>query len=228
MSTSCRFRSVSQAAPRALSVFSALASFTTLGALTTLASLASPSTAVASSKDLPEGVLYSRLGAQGEYPPAYKVLRTTTLAARAIPGPLLPASGSCTLTEGSEVVFARPGVVDEVITQTYDLGRLESLVAQDLEIWDEAASQPTVWKIAKGDVVEELSYLAEGFCTLRFGNTVAEGACPSSLLEGYRVLAPLNTESWASLICQEGGKAWVPQSELDANKDLEGFFYNPY
>ena len=191
-------------------------------ALVTLSSLS------VSAETLPAGVVYSRHGGQSEYPAAFKALENLVITGRKQPGPGEVRDQSCKVKAGTKIILA---IHPNVVTQTYATGKFMAKKAFKHDVWNGEASVDI--EIAQGEMVENVSYLAEGACQLRIKDVIHEGSCFYLTDEdaNLEVKQELSTESWVMLKCAAGSAAntaWVRESQMESHKKMESFFYNPY
>ena len=75
--------------------------------------------------------------------------------------------------------------------------------------------------IRRGDIVEELGSIGEGFCTLRHGGVIFEAECLSISTMGTVPFTRVpgqqgGSEEWFQALCKEGKTAWILREDLKA------------
>lgn len=191
-----------------------------LSALLTL----SPAVALAAAN----GVVYERDGASSEYPPAFRVKKNVILKGTNIPELNPKRDVGCDFSKGQELVFVK---AEKTVTQTYQTAQLKLL--KDVQ-WDlftpRSPGNPQQVTLKKGTVVEDVSYLAEGFCDVRVNGKIYEATCFSNggQEDEFQKLRDLEQETFALFTCGAGWKAWFSEPMLSESSALESFFYNPY
>jgi hypothetical protein len=158
--------------------------------------------------------IFERLGSAGEYPTAYKADRAVTLKVRKAPTTQMIANQECRLRAGDKIGYAemqkttQPGVY---------------LAKQDLSF--EREGGPAI-SVQRGERVEELSYLAEGFCQIRVQGYILEDDCPGngggSSEQRYEMIKNLEQQSWYYVSCRNTN-GWVLSSELEQTSGLSTY-----
>lgn len=171
------------------------------------------------------GIVYERPGSASEYPPAFRTKVDVQISGTDLPGGRAKKSVACSLAKGAELIFAR----GETVTQTRRAGTYRAKQAISWELIDNNGSSQPI-EITKGQTVEDLSYLAEGFCDVRIGKTIGQASCfgngPDT--NQWEVLSNLDQESYIKVTCKSGKKAWFGEQYLKGHPKFEAFFYNPY
>ncbi len=151
----------------------------------------------------------------GEYPTGYELTANISLKGKAFPNNMLTDTVMCEMSKGQVI---HPW-------------------AQKTNFSYVAVSEITVYQILKdvsefeasfkaGDIVEELTYLSEGFCLYRkqgLMNTVdmscfGEGDARVKVIEKGNI----NQEVWFQATCKSGEKAWVSTEAFE--KQAAGSF----
>ena len=109
--------------------------------------------------------VYERLGTAGEYPIAYKTTQSLTVKLRKAPTSLLKADENCRLDAKTDIKHA-------TLQKTIKVGKYRYKQAQTVELGD-----GKLLKIAAGEIVEDMSYFAEGFCDVRVKGQILENSC---------------------------------------------------
>ena len=179
---------------------------------------------------LPKGVVFQREGSYLEYPSAFKILKPVTVKLAASPGPNEARTISCQLPKDKRIILAR---ATYVVTQTTQTGKLQALQEMDFsyDVWEgEGGSTKTV-RLQAGEVVEDLSYYAEGNCLFKVRDEQGEGSCLGNNLDPAKMkqISELKLESSVKIIsCINGTTGWLSESDMTKNPSFESFMYNPY
>ncbi len=142
----------------------------------------------------------------GEWPQGYRINSDTTVIGRNLPDIAEPTF-NCTLPKGS---FYDSSQGTELI---YKNKIIKYIAKKDVE-WE-------LLTIRRNEVVEELGYRAEGFCTLRHEGATFVEEClgnPGTGDASFDRVPGQNDESqkWFKASCKDGDKAWILCEELDA------------
>lgn len=162
----------------------------------------------------------------GEYPLNFRVTKNVTVPARSAPESAAVADQTCLLKRGAKI-----GPQQKFAADYYTRFTVENfLVKQDFIVEDHFSSTepPRQIQLKAGDVVQDVAYLAEGFCRIRTPKGLHESTCFGNLggpeAANFVSLNPaaegeVRFQEWFSLKC--GGKtSWV------LVQDLESLFEN--
>ncbi len=191
----------------------------------TLAVLVLVTSFTALAESLPKGVVYSRDGGQGEYPASFKALQEIQIKGRSLPGPKEKMDKKCVIAKDKKLYFAKD---DHVVTQTYITGKFQAKKQFEYSEWD-GTGDPKKVMIKKGEIVENISYLAEGSCQIRVRGKIKTNECFNLAGDDKNLvtISELKSDSWIGIAC-EGGLGWLSQEQLSKLKELKSFLYNPY
>lgn len=179
---------------------------------------------------LPSGVVFQREGPYLEYPAAYKTKSAVTVKLSANPGPNEAKTIDCQIPKDKRIIFARAKFV---VTQTTQTAKLQAKNEFDLQ-YDNYRVEPVKTEtvlLQKGEIVEDLSYYAEGNCVIKIRDVEADGSCLSndSDQSKFTQLSELKLESSVKIIsCLNGTTGWLSESQMESNSAFESFMYNPY
>jgi len=173
-----------------------------------------------------QGVVYEREGTATEYPPAFNVTQNVTVKGTLIPELNPKLNKDCSFARGSRIIFVR---AERTVTQTYQTGLYSVTSDRVWEIFNDKDVNPRQMTIKRDTTVEDVSYLAEGFCQVRIGGEIYDASCFGNGNEtGIRQIRELKQETFALLSCSNGGKAWFSGAMLKSSAAFEAFLYNPY
>lgn len=180
---------------------------------------------------LPKGVVFQRDGTYSEYPSAYKINKPIKLILSAKSGPFEARTIPCQLPAGKKIILVK---ATAVVTQTSQTGKLQAQVDMDLsfEDWNNEKGTTTV-QLKKGEVVEDLSYYAEGACLFKVQGKEYEGSClGNGGSYDEKMLKPISTLEVESSVkitsCINKTTGWISESDIEEYPQVEGFLYNPY
>ena len=182
------------------------------------------------SQTLPKGVVFQREGTYLEYPSAFKILKPVTVKLAASPGPNEARSILCQLPKDKRIILAR---ATSVVTQTTQTAKFQALAETDFsyDVWGTDGGSTQTVRLQPGEIVEDLSYYAEGNCLFKVRDQQGEGSCLGNNLDEAKMkqISELKLESSVKIIsCINGTSGWLSESDMAQNPNFESFMYNPY
>lgn len=144
----------------------------------------------------------------GEYPGGYELTADVTLKGKDFPNNSLTDTVSCQMSKGQVIhPWAQKTSFSYVAVSTIGI----------YQMLEDVSEFETSFK--KGDIVEELSYLSEGFCLYRKQGSMetVDMSCfgdddsrAKKIVEGN-----INQEMWFQATCKNGEKAWISTASFE-------------
>jgi hypothetical protein len=161
-----------------------------------------------------------RKGWLGEGIPKLKAKKDFSVKVRSAPTKLFDRDITCQLKKNQVINLAlTPGLVRTVSIGVYK-------AKKDLAVWISTPAAIKQLDVAKGSLVEHLSYGAEGWGQIRFNGKIYEAEVPfvdnNGKSEEYTLVRPEKFETFAFVKCANGNQGWL---EYDESSDaLREFF----
>lgn len=150
-----------------------------------------------------------------EYPSGYELTADVALKGKLVPREDLTNSIECSLVKG-QVIHPWAQKTNFNYMAVSEISLYEALV--DLEEYD--------GEFKKGDLIEELSYISEGFCLYRKLGTTStfEMMCFEYQKDKVQLLEAGgdSVELWFQASCQNGNEAWF--NTIDFESQAKGSF----